>query len=747
MSDVLEEIRESFEYDRNKWEPIRKNGKKNMQFVAGDPWDAEDKKLRDGRPTVAPEEMGQYFNQVINQLRANPRGMKFAPTGNGASEAGARFYQNKAREIEYRSHAKVAYIAAAENAIQRSYGFLRVNVRYGSPRSPNQELVIEDFPNPDMVMPDTDAKRPDSSDAKRFWVFEWIPQTQFKREHKDAKLTNFGDWQSTYPSFIQGNQVLRTEFWKIKTTKRVLVMVTPPPMPAPNRMIAPQQTAPQPIFAFADELEGVPIPPGASVKELRDVDYPEVWTYLTNGLEILNEQQWPGKYIPIVSCYGKIIYIDGDQGMERKILAMTDFGRDPWKSFCYASSQQLEIIGQTPKASVMAAVGQLAGYEQDWNEAPYKPKSVLYYHLKTEEGGAQLIPPPQRIPYLQADNLQALEMVKEGFRRSIQAAMGSNFLPSQAQRRNEKSGVALDKIQQAAATGTFHFVNNYDDMIRRTAEICEDLIDKIYDYAGETGTMEADGAARMAVINTPGAKDNVDTKGDYLVTVSTAPSSDSEQDAAESFTDALVGNLATVAQVSGPKAAAAVLAKSIRMRNLGPQGDQLADLIEPPEYKQKDGQPPNPEVQAAKAEAEKLGQMLQQAGKVIETKQIEQKGQFDRDAMKADKDAALQIRLKQMDLDDNAKDRAAKIEVARISAAKQSADLNAEALEERLALGVETVEAAKDRVHEAHMAHLDKTHERDMAALGHEQNLEAAEQGQVHALDQMAAEPPPEASV
>jgi hypothetical protein len=64
--------------------------------------------------------------------------------------------------------------------------------------------------------------------------------------------------------------------------------------------------------------------------------------YLTNGLEILHEQEWLGKYIPIVSCYGKVLYVDEGGEAKRQILSMTRFGRDPWKAFCYACSQELE---------------------------------------------------------------------------------------------------------------------------------------------------------------------------------------------------------------------------------------------------------------------------------------------------------------------------------------------------------------------------------------------------------------------
>jgi hypothetical protein len=58
-----------------------------------------------------------------------------------------------------------------------------------------------------------------------------------------------------------------------------------------------------------------------------------------------------------------------------------------------------------------------------------------------------------------------LEILKESVRRSIQAAIGASPLPTQAQRHNEKSGVALKQIEDTAQKGSFHFVDHYDEAI------------------------------------------------------------------------------------------------------------------------------------------------------------------------------------------------------------------------------------------------------------------------------------------
>jgi hypothetical protein len=686
---ILQELLERKAYSESNWQDIRDEAETDMRFVGGDPWDDDDKKLRKNRPTIAPEEMGQYFNHVINSLRANPRGMKFTPVGNGANDDGAAWYQNKAREVEYRSHADVAYLTAAENAIQRSYGYCRVTTKYSSPRSPNQEVWIESIPDPDKVLLDCDAKEPDASDMQYAFVFEWGNRAEVAKKRdlllpKKAKTRSasggYGDteWAGSSgaaPSgWAAGDQELLAEYWTLETTPRPLLLIRPPApppllggpmlpppmaipgvrggvpmppppglpglppgMPPPPGMMPPgmpgppgrppmslagrRPAPPREQTVFADEFEQVWRPKGWTVvRELRLVDDPVVKMYLTDGLEILHEQDWPGKYIPIVSCYGKVLYVPDGGQVKRQILSMTRFGRDPWKAYCYCCSQELEVLSMVPKAPIMAVEGQLGRHQQEWEESTHTPKSVLFYQMKTAQTGEAQLPPPQRLDYLQGEYLQGLQVVKEAYRRAIQAAMGSNFLPTQAQRRNEKSGTALDKIDAAAAQGTYHFVHSYEAMIRRVGVIFEDLAPAIYDYTGEVGTIGAAGEAINVRINDPQDPESVSTQGDYLVTVSTAPSSESERSAAEDFTDTLVQNLNMIAQLSGPKVAAAILARSVRLRTLGPMGDAIADLIEPPEFKSANGEPVSPEVAQLHAQVQQLTQLLQQAQQAAQGK-------------------------------------------------------------------------------------------------------------------------------
>ena len=80
---LLLEIRDRYKYASEAWEEIRKERQKDLRYICGDPWEPEDRKARAdaGRPVVNHDELNQYVNQAVNNLRQNKRGIKSSPAG------------------------------------------------------------------------------------------------------------------------------------------------------------------------------------------------------------------------------------------------------------------------------------------------------------------------------------------------------------------------------------------------------------------------------------------------------------------------------------------------------------------------------------------------------------------------------------------------------------------------------------------------------------------------------------------
>src|SRR5690349_14521589 len=122
---LLQEIRDDYRYFSTYWEETRKERRIDLRYICGDPWDEKDRKAREaaGRPCINHDELGQYVNQFVSNLRSNKRGIKIEPAGNGANDQTARLRQDKARTIEYRSKAQDVYLRAARDMAEGSYGF------------------------------------------------------------------------------------------------------------------------------------------------------------------------------------------------------------------------------------------------------------------------------------------------------------------------------------------------------------------------------------------------------------------------------------------------------------------------------------------------------------------------------------------------------------------------------------------------------------------------------------------------
>lgn len=703
---LLAEIRERFDYAEKEWAEIRAEAAKDMRYVAGDPWEPEDRRQREeaGRPCLSLDELGQHFNQVINGVRSEKRAVKFSPKGHGATDATAQLYTDLMREIEYRSHAQVAYTTAFQDCIHRGYGFIRVKTEYESDRSFNQQLKIEPFVNPDMVLPDPDAQRPDSSDMRYCFVLESRSKKEFPREFPDAKIADFSNLGTVYPQWVKAERILIAEYWTIKTKKRKLLLIQPPALPAPPGMRPPP--AGKPEETFEDELDLAGLPPGAVVMRARDVQWPTVCQYLTNGVEILSTTEWPGKYIPIISCYGMVIYVEG----KRKILSMTRLARDPYMLYCYYRTCQAELVGMTPKIPYFVRRGSLSPDQLlNLQKSLHEPMAVIEVDSYDERGNPYDW--PQRNPY--DPRIDILDMGAESARRAIQAAMGASPLPTQAQRRNEKSGIALEHIADSSQRGSFHFNDHFDDMIRQTGVVNEDLIDKVIDTAREIGVREPNDAVSMRRVNDPADPTSVSTKGDHSVTVSTGPEYESARQAESEFADTLMAT----------PFAPLIADLAVKLKGGGPVLDEMAERLTPPQFKKsKEGEGPDPaqlqqQLAGMQQQLQELSGVAQQMAEELKSKQAENASKERIAQAEIASQERLQVELQKLK-------NAASIAVAQIGAQSKGVQMQTEAANEAQAL-------AREQAHEVGLTAMEQQHDRDMAQ--HQAALSAEQADQQHA--------------
>lgn len=626
----LKEIREGFQDDDAQWADIRKARDRDIQALTPDStWDAEDRAARKaaGRPCLSFDELGQYVNQLVNDARETKRAIEVNPAGDETSEADARFIGALIRQIEYRSNAQLAYTQMFEDAASGGYGWLRVQPTYTqqtihqpSARSFDQELRIEPIPNPNLVTPGYFVK-PDLSDCKRIWVDESYSHAEFGRRWSEARIKDFKGGLSVDagPRWVSPTRIWVRELWELKARRKQLAL-----LPSPD----PANPAPRAIWVDTIPKEQRrEVLAGATAE--RWVDQPYVCQTLTNGVEVLEEKKdYPGSFLPIIGCVGKILWTED----ERIILSLIRNALDAQQLYNYNRTSAAEILGMTPKVPWFYYQGALDASAQDALENSNRvPVGAIGISAAPEGWNPSFgpVPFPQRNTY--EPPIQAFEMSAEAIRRAIQSATGTGFLPTEAQRVNQKSGVALQEIASSAQKGAFHFVDHYEHAIRRVGEVLVDLIPHYYDTARDVHVRSADDKTQMVRINDKAAAAPTDFGGqpidltashEFDITLSTGPSKATERDKASDFADQFV--------TARPEALAMFMDLIIKLKNLGPIGDKMAErafAMLPPAIQQleKGGQPLPPQAQQAMAQLQQAQQMIQQLQRVIETEQI--KGQ------------------------------------------------------------------------------------------------------------------------
>ena len=591
-NDLLKEIRQNFDYYMAQWREIREEARTDMKFISGDPWEPRERRVRQaaGRPCLSLDELSQYVNSTVNDVRVSKRAIKIVPKGAGATDDLARFRADIIRQIEYRSSAQAAYATAFQNAVERSYGYFKITARRTAPDSFDQELVIRAIPNPDTVLLDPDAKEADFSDGRAAFIIDTLPVKRFESRWPEAEIKTFtGEIAELAPAWVKDNRIQVAEYWRVEMKARTLLLL---------------DNQDGPLKIFLDELPGaklkgeaVTLPDGLQFRVLNQAktETPTVIQYITNGIEILETNPWKGRWIPIVPVMGKEMYVDAGAGSKRIIMSLVRLARDPYMLYCYYRTCQAELVGMTPKVPFVGAAGQFEGYEEAWQNVNKAPLGYLEYKPVVDGAAGALLPPPNRPQY--DPPIQSLEMGAESARRAIQAAMGTAALPTSAQRQNQKSGVAIERIQQIQEHGSFHYTDNFDRALAHCGRILNDLLKYYYDTPRDEAIRKPDDSYEVIRINEAYTDKTgkqccyMTDQGEFDVTITTGPSYQSQREEAAEFAD-------TLARM--PEVFARIGDLIVRLRNLGPIGDEIAERLTPPDIAaQKAGQQPIPaELQA-----------------------------------------------------------------------------------------------------------------------------------------------------
>ena len=615
IADAMKFLRLTTDADQSN----RSEALEDLKFAAGDQWPTEIQNSRnlEARPCLTINKIDPYIRQVTNQQRqARPR-IKVHGTNTSSNEKLAEILTGVIRHIEVNSDADQAYDTAFDYSVRMGWGYFRVITDYIRDDSFDQEIYIRPIDNPFTVYFDPNSILPDGSDADRCLITTVIEKKIFQEMYPDADLGSFtyrgtGDDSAEW---IMKDDIRIAEYFYTERKAAKLVQLSD------GTAVYKDELPDQAILAMA----------GITIISERDSMRKQIkWCKLT-AMEVLEERDWPGKYIPIVPVYGQQLVIES----KRKKYGLVRNAKDPQRMLNFWQTSITESVALAPKAKWVMAEGQDEGHEMEWASANIKSSPVLRYKQKDIEG----VPAPAPIRLQPEPPPAGILAASDSINNDLQAVLGI-FDPNQMPSGN-LSGKAINGQQQQIDLTNFHYFDNLTRSIRYAGKILLDLIPKIYDHERVMRIIGYDNQPELVVLNQRTVDDagvtkilNDVTVGEYDVVMETGPGYNSKRQEAVANMMPLLAASPDLMKVAG----------DLIFRNMDfPGADIIADRLAASNplanVDEKSDIPPQVQMQLAQSKQamDQMQQQMQQMQQIIQSRSdvvaMQQEGETKRKLM------------------------------------------------------------------------------------------------------------------
>ncbi len=514
-----------------------------MKFISDDEdaqWDPADRKLREKRPCLTIDQLGQFIHQVANTIRMNTPTINIIPSTDGDVET-AEVFKGIIRNIEYRSNADEAYDTASLSSIRCSIGFIFIDHQYVNSESFEQELIIKRSINPLQCWIDCDSIEADGSDARRGIKIQPLSVKEFKRRYPEAEVSSFGEEKT--PNYKDDDSVNLAEYFEIVEEAKEVGLTD--------------------LGDMEEVTEGV------EYSSTRTLKKSKVMRYILSGTEELAKSTFPGKYIPIVPVYGEEAWIDG----KRQLYSLIRKSKDAQRMYNYWKSLETELLMKQPQAPIMVGAGQIENYASDWQN-PGKSMALRY---ETHDADGNALPAPQRLapPQIPTGIVNAARSTVD----DIKATMGI-YNASLGEKSNETSGIAINRRKEEGDVATYHFGDNLVRSITHVGRLLVRAIPEVIDTPRLIQTIGLEDEPKQIGVNGAMAPDQerpFDLKtGEYGVRVITGASFTTKRQEAAQFFQSIVEKQPELMNVMGD-----LLFKNMDFTGAQAMAERMKKVIDP----------------------------------------------------------------------------------------------------------------------------------------------------------------------
>jgi hypothetical protein len=647
---IVSVARQRYERAKSYYDRQRILSIEDTRFVMGDSdnqwqWPQDVWRQRatiDRKPCLTINVTAQHCNQVINQIRQNRPSAKISPVDDFADIETAKIIGGMLRAIQRVSDADTAHDLGAEFALYGGEGYWRVITEYEDPTSFDQVIRIKPITDPNLVYLDPASKEPDRSDAQWGFVFEDISRDQCKQDHPDCDPESWIEDSRT--GWVTRDTIRRAEYFWCEFHDDVLYLLEDGTTAMKSEvereegysvvMYGEGADAGGAIMAGDVMTMGIVFKRPTKRKQWK-------WCKLLGGEEKpIEERDWPGQYLPIITVVGKELNVNGEvvrKGIVRDL-------KDPARMVNYSYSAAVEGLALQNKVPYVASAEAIEGFEDIWGSANIDNRAYLPFNAFDDQGNQLPRPERQAPQQVQSAQVQMLALSVEQM-RAASGQQNSNFgIKSEA-----SSGIGIQRLKQQGEIATFHFPDNLSRALKYEGKVIVDLIPKVYESKRVIRILGLDGEEDAAVLDPQLSEPFAELKskvdkifnpgvGKYDVAIDTGPSYQTQRQESADFIRDAVSASPELLNVAGDlvwKAMDFPMAEefSERFKKL----PSIAALVD----QEDEGAEVPPQVQAQMQQMQEQMQAMQEAGAELQTENEQLKASDQAKMMTAERDAQL----------------------------------------------------------------------------------------------------------
>lgn len=791
------EARDRFKFGATSDDKQRQRELADLRMYAGEQWRPDILQARAGqnaiagpnpmpplpaRPTYTINKLKEPIRQVLNQERQSDMGIEIVPADDfgdlaqPGNETEIELREGLVRRIQRESQAADARTWAFSRSTIAGRGAYAVMTRYLPGKTNDQEIYVHRIYNQASVVWDPFHEQPDGSDANWVFIGSDLSWDEYKTKYpkfakkligrakgidgpvpadvtdlNDAEWRALGDAAPEWFTAENGQRGVRVvDYFYAEFEDRELVEVNGEPV-------------------WADELpDGVKpdIDPDTEEEVRRTVSERRVCWAQLDGLNVLDETEWPSPDIPVVKVLGEELQ---PYDKERRAEGMVRQSRDSQDGFNVMVSKLVEMIALTPLPPLQATPEQVAGFESWYQVMTTRTLPYLPYNAKEDSTGKALAPPYATD---RSTDIAAVAASIQMFDMAIQATTGVSDPQLGKVDPSARSGKAIRLLQEQAMHGTSNYLDNLKRSIRYEGQIINNLLYPIYgkkpgrlvrimNKHGESETIrmsppsgerteagQANAAAKPGLLErlrtrilggTPEEQPNVTGQPDKQYRLTPDANFNVIVKVTQSYESRRTQEAATIADLLTAKPDLMAVFGDLFFKNQdGPGHEEMAErakvMLAPPvqqylaEKAQNGGQalPPgvSQQMQAMQQQLQQAEQLLMQAKQEQDAKTAETQGKVQIEQIRG----AIQTHLEQMkqtfESARTEQNNEVKLAVAEIGAKV-----------DRLELFLEESRLVGARQHEASMADAQRRHELGMSAADAGRSAEEAEAGRAQERD------------